>query len=138
MMLTDDEIIKIRKDAPLLFDKPYAESLHFAREVIEANNAKVLADFKPVARFIYEHGHLTQVRLQNKDGIDLYSADTVSAIIQDRDALAARVQELESSREDAKLKKAIKDALEQAATAAWDAFGNNEARHAIRKLKDQL
>ena len=36
------------------------------------------------------------------------------------------------------LKQAIKDALEEAATAAWDAFGNNEARHAIRKLKDQL
>lgn len=52
------------------------------RAVIEVNNSKVLADMRPSARFIYEHGHLTQVLLGNKDGIDMYSADQVSALIQ--------------------------------------------------------
>lgn len=133
-MLTDEEIyaLKWAQKSEKYTSKRYVEetdtksgyyedvevcadnTVAFARAVIEANNAKVLADLKPVAyryRFHYPSGPMDgNRRIGDWKYIDantkpipesadcsehLHSADQVSALIQDRDALAARVKELE-------------------------------------------
>jgi hypothetical protein len=91
MMLTDTEIKSMPewKAIEVWWDSGnennellYGIIFKLISAVIAANNAKALADLNPAARFIYAHGHLTQVLLGNKDGIDMYPDDQVSALIQ--------------------------------------------------------
>lgn len=72
----------------------------FARAVIEANNKKVLADFKPVGNYSvttykgYENTEF-QPEVDFAVGVhSLHSADQVSAILQRNEALEAKVKEL--------------------------------------------
>lgn len=96
MMLTDQEIIQripsaCVNDDTELFSLTLSELVTFARAVIEANNAKVLADLKPVG-FLHEGGYFLKVTQSDNP---VYSADTVSALIQRNEALEARLKELE-------------------------------------------
>jgi len=70
MMLAEDDVMQAYMDSGLDTDWMLFEMVKFARAVIEANNAKVLAD---------------------------YSADTVSALIQRNEALEAKVKGLEKA-----------------------------------------
>lgn len=125
MMLTDEEIDALWPEITLPQKVARREIL---RKGITANNAKVLADLKPVASSWQQHGKQVNVfpypppseetwAYQNRNGYwtnkgfkhsPLYSADQVSALIQERDALAARVKELEAELTD------VKDGIELA------------------------
>lgn len=138
MMLTDEEVytLKWAQKSEKYTSKRYVEetdmkagyyedvevcadsTVAFARAVIEANNAKVLADLKPESlifpeyhseamgcgledrgiRDRYEamqHGWDCAIeRCQEAIPDDWYPSDQVSALIQERDALAARVRDV--------------------------------------------
>lgn len=105
MMLTDKEIGAIFRKLVVVDDDGLIYGLEEAcRAVIAANNAKVLADLKPVGHIgKSEYEWLVKgdtvsaiIRARNPmfgDG-QIYSADQVSALIQRNEELAARVKEL--------------------------------------------
>jgi hypothetical protein len=94
-MLTDQEI-RVFVEKQIGVDANYKCSLEieFAREIIEANNAKVLADLKPLLLVSGEDSCGRAVMV--KPLTNVYSADKVSALIQRNEALEARVKDLEA------------------------------------------
>lgn len=71
----------------------------FARAVIAENNKKVLADLKPVTLHQIDDAY-DAWELCGDDSIEepkFYSADQVAALIQERDALAAKLQASDSA-----------------------------------------
>lgn len=119
-MLTDQEINSIFRECAVVDDDGQIFGLDKAcRKVIEANNKKILADLKPVASSWQKHGKQVNAfpypppseedwANQNRNGYwinkgfkhsPLFSADTVSALIQRNEALEARVRELEAQAE---------------------------------------
>lgn len=103
MMLTDQEIDALWSEITLPQKVARREIL---RKGIKANNAKVLEKLEPVAFKLTliggaggGSGFTRSVEIKGRtvetlNTPPLYSAETVSAIIQDRDSLAARVKEL--------------------------------------------
>lgn len=96
MMLTDKELNALCRQG----EENNWDDGQFARAIIAANNAKALADLKPVqARVAVKmYGYSILAEIAAKE--DLYAAETVSALTQERDALAAKVKALEIRVED--------------------------------------
>ncbi|MDC6678938.1 hypothetical protein OEZ78_26090 [Leclercia adecarboxylata] len=92
-MLTDQEILDVAEPfgAFEFGDAQGDKRKDFARAVIEANNAKVLADLKYVG-FLHEEGCFLKVTPSDNP---VYTGKQVSALIQRNEALEARVKELE-------------------------------------------
>ena len=106
-MLTDQDIFDVAEPfgAFEFGDAQGDKRKAFARAVIEANNAKVLADLKPDLVMIESNaGNYPPFYLHNTDvpanptssqtKTVYYSADTVSALIQRNEALEAKYSEL--------------------------------------------
>ena len=102
-MLTDQEILDVAEPfgAFEFGDAQGDKRKDFARAVIEANNAKVLADLEPDL-YVYESvmtGLSYRVHPTTKPDDWLretyFQASAVSALIQRNEALEARVKELE-------------------------------------------
>ncbi len=100
-MLTDEEIDALWPDITMPQKVVRRE---IARAVIAENNKKVLADLKPAALYVRhrnepenttEYFGFADSKLPENSY--LYSADTVSALIQERDALAAKLQASDSA-----------------------------------------
>lgn len=100
MRLTDQEIdaslIRAKQDFAAAKDMPPSSvetcltknilfRSYLARAVIEANNAKVLADLKPIGACVMENGN----------AVDCYSADQVAPLIQRVKELEAQLQDLQ-------------------------------------------
>lgn len=108
MMLTDQEINSIFRKFAVVDDDGLIYGLQEAcSAVIEANNAKLLENLDSIGHQYQNHSDGEWCNFSNekhyKDTLadgrwnirSIYSADTVSALIQRNEALEARVKELE-------------------------------------------